>query len=114
MITNTEITIFHKGIDKTTRLETWTRYYYPDCWCFDVNGSMIRDGYEVNNSIDVRIPYETNENLNLDNFSIGDIICKGNIQKTITSQSELSEAYNITSITNSTYGNNKHIHLRGG
>ena len=61
------------------------------------------------------IPYDNNENLNIADFSIGDIVCKGNIGKTITSQSELNgvEFYNITAISNNTFGNNQHIHLGG-
>ena len=37
------------------------------------------------------------------------------IEKTITSQSELNgvEFYNITAISNNTFGNNQHIHLGG-
>ena len=40
---------------------------------------------------------------------------KGNIEKTITSQSDLKEDeyYNITAIHNNTFGNNAHIHLGG-
>jgi len=113
MITNTDITIYHKGIDETTRLETWTRFYYKDCWWFGQDGSVIRDGYQVNNRVAVRIPYETNENLNISNFSVGDIICMGNVKIAIEQQSDVDGAYNITSITNSTFGNNPHIHLGG-
>lgn len=113
MITNTDITVFHKGIDETTKLETWTRYYYPNAWVFNVKSSIVRDGYQFNNRIGIRIPYETNKKLFIDNFSIGDIVCKGNIQKSIESQSDVNGAYNITSITDNTFGENPHIHLEG-
>lgn len=113
MITNTDITVFHKGIDESTRLETWTRFYYPHCWWHDTKGSLVRDGYQFNNRVDIRIPYETNEDLNIDNFAIGDIVCKGNIQKSIESQSDVPNAYNITSKTGNTFGMNPHIHLGG-
>ena len=113
MITNTDITLFHKGIDENTRLETWTRYYYPNAWVFDVKGSVVRDGYQYNNRIEIRIPYGTNKNLDIDNFEIGDIVCKGNIQQTIESQSDVPGAYNITSKTDNCFGMNPHIHLGG-
>ena len=113
MITNTDITVFHKGIDENTRLETWTKYYYPNAWVFDAKGSVVRDGYQYNNRIEIRIPYGTNKNLDIDNFEIGDIVCKGNIQKTIESQSDVPGAYNITSKTDNCFGMNPHIHLGG-
>ena len=113
MITNTDITVYHKGIDNTTRLETWTRFYYPDAWVFDVKGSVVRDGYQYNNRIEVRIPYETNENLDIANFEIGDIVCNGNLQIDVETQADVPNAYNITSKKDNRYGNNPHIHLGG-
>ena len=113
MITNTDITVYHKGIDTTTRLETWTRFYYPNCWWFDVKGSVVRDGYQYNNRVEIRIPYKTNENLNIANFDIGDIVCKGNIQTIVETQSDVHGSYNITSKADNTFGNNPHIHLGG-
>lgn len=113
MITNTDITVFHKEIDETTRLETWTRFYYENAWVFDVKGSVIRDGYQYNNRVEIRIPYKTNKNLDINNFEIGDIVCKGNVKKTVETQSDVDGAYNITSKTDNTFGNNPHIHLGG-
>lgn len=113
MITNSEVTIYHKTV--VDRKDKWIRYNYKNAWVFGGKGSGINKGYENANDVNVRIPYEINENLNISNFSIGDIVCRGNIQKDITSQSELNgiEFYNITSITNNTFGENKHIHLGG-
>lgn len=113
MITNSEVTIYHKTV--VDRKDKWIRYNYENAWMFGGKGSGINKGYENANDVNVRIPYETNENLNISNFSIGDIVCRGNIQKDITSQSELNgiEFYNITSITNNTFGNSPHIHLGG-
>lgn len=71
MISNAEIiTICHKGIDPETRLETWTKYYYNDCWWFDTNGTVVRDGYQYNNRVEVRIPYQKNEDAQITNISI--------------------------------------------
>lgn len=113
MITNSEVTIYHKVT--VERKDKWLRYNYKNAWVFGGKGSGINKGYENANDVNVRIPYETNEDLDIANFNIGDIVCKGNIQKDITSQSELNgiEFYNITSITDNTFGSNKHIHLGG-
>lgn len=113
MITNTDITVYHKGIDPSTRLETWTRFYYPHCWWHDTKGSVVRDGYQYNNRVDIRIPYDENEGLNIDNFEVGDILYKGKLEVAIESQSDVPNAYNITSKTDNTFGENPHIHLGG-
>lgn len=115
MIVNSDMTLYHKVLDKETRLEKWERYYIEKVWWYGGKGANTQTGYENANDVQIRIPYEMNENLNIANFSIGDIVCKGNIEKTITSQSELNgeEYYNITAINNNTFGNNQHIHLGG-
>lgn len=115
MLVNSDMTLYHKVLDTETRLEKWERYYIEKVWWYGGKGSNTQTGYENANDVQIRIPYESNENLNIADFSIGDIVCKGNIEKAITSQSELNgiEFYNITAISNNTFGNNQHIHLRG-
>lgn len=115
MLVNSDMTLYHKVLDTETRLEKWERYYIEKVWWYGGKGANTQMGYENANDVQIRIPYKMNENLNIANFSIGDIVCKGNIEKTITSQSELNgvEFYNITAINNNTFGNNAHIHLGG-
>ena len=115
MLVNSDMTLYHKVLDTETRLEKWERYYIEKVWWYGGKGANTQTGYENANDVQIRIPYDINENLNIDNFNIGDIVCKGNIEKTITSQSELNdvEFYNITAINNNTFGNNAHIHLGG-
>lgn len=115
MLTNNDMTLYHKVLDTETRLEKWERYYIKNVWWYGGKGTNTQKGYENANDVQIRIPYEMNENLNIANFNVGDIVCKGNIEKTITSQSELNgvEYYNITAINNNTFGNNAHIHLGG-
>ena len=115
MLVNSDMTLYHKVLDTETRLEKWERYYIEKVWWFGGKGANTQTGYENANDVQIRIPYDMNENLNIANFNIGDIVCKGNIEKTITSQSELNgvEFYNITAISNNTFGNNAHIHLGG-
>ena len=115
MLVNSDMTLYHKVHDAETRLEKWERYYIEKVWWYGGKGANTQKGYENANDVQIRIPYEMNENLNIANFNVGDIVCKGNIEKTITSQSELNgvEYYNITAINNNTFGNNAHIHLGG-
>lgn len=114
MISNAEvITICHKGIDPLTRLETWTKKYYYDCWWFDVKGTVVVDGYQYNNRVEVRIPYQKNEKAQINDISIGDILYRGKLETTVNSQQDVPNAFNITSIANNTFGNEPHIHLGG-
>lgn len=115
MVTNSDMTLYHKVLDEETRTEKWIRIYFNDIWWFGGKGTSTQKGYENANDVQIRIPYETNDNLNIDDFSIGDIVCKGNTEKDIIKQSDLEgkEFYNITAINNNTFGNDPHIHLGG-
>ena len=116
MITNEKVTIYHmNGLDATTHLETWTRYNYDNAWFFGERASSMDKGYNDNNGVQVRLPYDANSNLDISHFSIGDIIVKGELDTDIETQQDLSNylIYNITSIKNNDFGNNKHIHLGG-
>lgn len=115
MITNTSITIYHmNGLDETTHLETWTRHNYENAWYFGGKGAGINKGYVDANDVEIRLPYSKND-LDINNFAIGDIIVKGTLVDDIDTQQDLSnyEIYNITSIKNNTFGNNPHIHIGG-
>lgn len=104
MVTNKDITIYHKTINEITRLEEYTRFYYANCWVFGGKGASINKGYEKANDIEIRIPYSTNDNVNINDFKIGDIIFIGKGVNSITTQSDLiGEVYNITSIINNTF-----------
>ncbi len=115
MITNSEVTIYHKGLNEETRLETWTRFNYKNAWVFGGKGASINEGYNDANNLEVRLPYSKNDNLDIENFSIGDIIVQGNITEDIETQQDLEDylIYNITSIKNNNFGLNQHIHLGG-
>ena len=115
MKTNASLTHYHKTIDDDIRLEKWVRYNYDNVWFFGGKGSGINKGYENANDCDIRIWYEKNDNLNIANFSIGDIVIKGTLDTDITTQQDLKnyEVYNITSINDNNFGINPHIHLGG-
>jgi len=121
MIVNSKLTTYHKGFDETTRDEVWVRYNYGNdttdnkVWWFGGKGTSTNKGYENANDVQIRIPYDINENLDIRNFAIGDILVKGYITQDILSQQDLADydIYNITSINNNDFGNSQHIHLSG-
>lgn len=115
MLTNSSVTIYHKnGLDVATHLEKWSRHNYEKVWFFGGKGARINKGYDNANDVEVRLPYDKNI-LDINNFAIGDIIVKGTLTTDIEKQQDLSnyQIYNITSITNNSFGNNPHIHLGG-
>ncbi len=115
MICNSKVTIYHKGFDEITKLETWTRYNYGNVWFFGGKGAGINKGFTDANDVDVRLPYDANSNLNADNFALGDIIVQGELQTDIQTQQDLGDTliYNITSISDNKFGINPHIRIGG-
>ena len=115
MITNGSLTIFHKGFDTDTRLEKWIRFNYSNVWFFGGKGAGINKGYDDANDFDCRIPYEKNTNLDAKNFAIGDIVINDTINYDITNDDELDafDTFTITSITDSQFGSQPHIHIGG-
>ena len=113
MTTNSSVTIFHKIIDTTTKLEKWERTFYPNVWFFGGKGAKIDVGYDNANDVNVRIPYT--ENPDISKMAIGDIIVKGKVAFDIDAQQDLKgyETYNVTLIKNNTFGGTPHIHLGG-
>lgn len=109
MITNSDLTIFHKEIDSNTKLESWTKQYYEKVWFFGGRGSSLNKGYENANDVQIRIEHPIKIN-----FSIGDILVKGRADN-ITKQSDLNnyEVYNITSINDNNFGSTPHVHIGG-
>lgn len=120
MLVNSSLTVYHKGLDEKTRLETWTRYNYGNenddkVWFYGGKGASTNEGYENANDVKVRIPYDINPNLNIQNFKIGDILVQGHLDLDIKTQSDLKYCnfYNITSVVDNKFGNNQHIHICG-
>ena len=116
MITNSKITVYHKnGLDIATHFEKWVRFNYDEAWFFGGKGAGINKGYDNANDVQIRIPYGQNDELNISNFSIGDIVVQGALDTDIETQDDLSNylVYNITSINNNNFGNNPHIHIGG-
>ncbi len=114
MITNSSMTLYHKRLNSSTRLDEWDRYPIENVMWQGGKGASINKGYDKANDIKVFIPYDTNEGLEKVPFSIGDIIVKGNVEDNILKQSDLKvDNYNITTLINNDYGSDdmKHIQL---
>ena len=112
MLTNSSLTVYHK-IEEEHDYK-WVRYNYKEIWWFGGKGASLNKGYENANDVQIRIPYDLNPNLNYNNFGIGDILVQGTLESDITSEEDIqSEYYNITSLNNNVFGNNKHIHIGG-
>ena len=112
MLVNSSLTVYHKISDNHDY--KWVRYNYDNIWWFGGKGASLNKGYENANDVQIRIPYDLNPKLDHNNFGIGDILVKGTIKTDITSESDIeSEYYNITSLNNNVFGNNKHIHIGG-
>ena len=77
------------GLDETTHLEVWERYNYDNAWYFGGKGAGISKGYVDANDVEIRLPYSKN-NLDINNFAIGDIIVKGTLTLDIDTQQDLS------------------------
>ena len=69
MITNSSLTIYHKdGYDIVNNYEKWKRYNYNNVWFFGGEGATINKGYNDANSVQIRIPYDQNKDLDISNF----------------------------------------------
>lgn len=111
MLVNSSLTVYHKVVKN--REDTWEKHFYKNIWWFGGKGSSLNKGYENANDVQIRIPYDLNPDLDYNNFGIGDILVQGEY-KDITSEEDIqSEYYNITSLNNNVFGNNKHIHIGG-
>lgn len=112
MLVNSSLTVYHK-VSKDHDYK-WVRYNYDKIWWFGGKGSSTNKGYENANDVQIRIPYDLNPDLDYNNFGIGDILVQGK-HDDIESENDLRDVlyYNITSLNNNVFGNNKHIHVSG-
>lgn len=111
MISNNDITIYHKILDEH-KLDQWVTYNFDNVWKFGGKGASLLKGYENANDVDVRIPMDMVDDTSI--FNIGDIIAVGHLDN-IEYQSDLEgkEFYNITTININNFGSQPHVHLGG-
>lgn len=114
MISNCSLTVYHKGFDTVRRIETWARFNYSNIWWFGGKGASIDKGYDNANDVQIRIS-RLDHNIDVSNFTIGDILVKGKVEIDINTQQDLDgyEVYNITSIKDNNFGTKPHLHIGG-
>ena len=114
MLVNSSLTVYHKVVKNHE--DTLEKHFYKNIWWFGGKGSSLNKGYENANDVQIRIPYDLNSSLDYNNFGIGDILVQGEYED-IVSENDLKDLnipyYNITSLNNNVFGNNKHIHVSG-
>ena len=114
MICNSDLTIYHKGVDENTKIETYDRYYYKNVWFFGGHGVSTNKGLQNANDVKIRIPYNAND-INISNIDVGDILVKGRVDLDIEEQADLAgcDVYIITSVNDNSFGSSPHVHIEG-
>ncbi len=119
MPTNTDITIFHKELNAKTNLYEYKRIYYRFVNWQGGLGASYNKGYEQANDVNIYIPKVANDikDVNIYDFKIGDIICKGDIKEKIVKESDLKkyvQVYNIKTIIARDLGSENIQHIEIG
>lgn len=70
MRTNSQMTLYHYEYNPITRLNYWTRKLYNNVLFQGGKGAGINKGYKDANDVNVRIPYNSNENADINDFAI--------------------------------------------
>lgn len=108
MLTNTNMTLYHKSIDTKTRKTVWKRFTIDKVMWQGGKGAKINKGYDNANDVKIFVPIEYKKIP----FSIGDIVVKGSIDTEITSHQDLiGDVYNLTTIIYAEFGTLSHIEL---
>lgn len=103
MLNNSDITVYHKDNG------VWQKHNYKNIWWFSKKDADINTTYSKDNDVNIRLW----NNTEINEFSIGDIIVKGNLDIDINDQHDLSDylVYNIIQLKNNNYSFRKHIHI---
>lgn len=110
MLTNTKLTYYHKTLDQN-RDTKWERTIFDKVWWFGNQGSSINKGFAEANDVEVRIPIE--EVNSIDIFTIGDLMYEGEGPEISTTNDIPGRAFAVRSYTVNLYGGTPHIHLGG-
>lgn len=110
MLTNTDVTIFHRVYDQKTRLDSWKMTYISEAWWFKKEQSTITtDGRKNADVYTIRIP-NTNIVLEKDDYIVKGI-CR--VKMRTVKDLEGLEKVRITSVNYNTFGGNPHIKAVG-
>lgn len=110
MLTNTDITIYNREHDLSSRLDTWKRIYVPEAWWFKKEKSTVTtDGLKTADVYTVRIPGTKVE------VKKDDYIVKGNCHISMQTAKDLDmcEKMRVTSVNYNMSGDSQHIKVVG-
>lgn len=89
MLTNADITIYHKSYDPTTRLDKWEPTQYQGVnWYGEQAATVGSNGLNAADTYVVRIPTD-----NMVEATKGDIVVKGLVSNAITGPAQLVKKY---------------------
>lgn len=116
MLTNADMTLYHKTLDPATRRDVWTRTQYQGVnWYAQTASSVLADGLKQADTLTVQIP----ETAAPDGFpgALGDIVVKGLIDDEITGPGQLKHHgyFTVTAVRDCRYGSPylRHWQLEG-
>lgn len=114
MITNTDVTLFHRTIDKDTKLSEWEARYIPNVWWYkqiqSALASVTDHGLKNYYVYKIRIP-----DISL-NIARDDYLVKGkhdDIVMTTVKDIQQFEHCKIADINYNTFGGLNHIRIEG-
>ena len=110
MLTNTDITIYHREYDPKLRMDQWKKNYVAKVWWHkDEKSSVTTDGLKQADVITIRIPDTMIEVVK------DDYIAKGNCPVKMQTIKDLSgiEFAKVTSVNRNLFGGNPHIKVVG-
>lgn len=110
MITNTDLTIYHREYDPKKRVDAWTRFYVSEAWWFSVEKSTLStDGLIQADVTTIRIP-DTLVVVKKDDY-----VVKGACSIEMQTVKDLNgtDYVKVTSANYNRFGNNPHIKVVG-
>lgn len=94
MITESNITLFSKGLDPLTRLDTWTKYHIYEVHWEEVQGlNIIKSGLKDADKVIVFIPLTSIDGVLSTRIKPDDYIVKGIVDDNILTTSDLERKY---------------------
>lgn len=110
MLTNTDITIYSREYDPSSRLDKWKKTYVQKAWWFkEEKSSVTTDGLKSADVYTVRIP-GTKVKIKKDDY-----IVKGNCRIDMQTVKDLDGCENmrVTSVNYNVFGDSPHVKVAG-
>lgn len=110
MLTNTDVTIYSREYDPSSRLDKWKRTYVSEAWWFkEEKSSVTTDGLKSADVYTVRVP-GTKVRVKKDDY-----IVKGNCRIDMQTVKDLDGCENmrVTSVNYNAFGDTPHVKVVG-